>query len=369
MAETRVLFAIGGLGLGGSERQLMQLIEALHPDRIEATVLTYSTLCDPGHSRRLRDLGVELVQLPPPPGPRAARPLISLPRTYRALRRRDPEVVYAWLEEASTTVTPAALALGIPVVIARRSVIGSGAERQAAFRMAIRWAERRARLVTGNSEAVLDRAVERGVARDRLRLVRNGHPPVEALPPPEKSSVSLGYLANYRPEKGHSRLLAALALVETEAPWQVELAGAGPMRESVTAQIAELGLDDRVVAGGPITDVRRFWAEHDVAVLLSDDEGSPNALIEAAVLGRPLVGTDGGGTAEVIGPEGGLLVSHDPVEIARAFERLIDDPALRRSLGEGARRHALEQHDLERSAAGHLAVLREALGSGRPRGR
>lgn len=364
MAEPpRVLFAIGGLGRGGSERQLMQLVAALHPRRIEATVLTFSAVCDPGHSRRLRDLGVELVQLPPSPGPRAARPLVALPRTYRVLRRRGPDVVYAWLEEASTTVTPAALALGIPVVIARRSVIGSGAERQAAFRAAIRWAERRARLVTGNSEAVIDRAVERGVSRNRLRLVRNGHPPVSAPPPAASGPVTFGYLANYRPEKGHARLLAALSLVRAEAPWRVDLAGAGPLREAVAAEIAERGLEDRVVAGGPVEDVAGFWAEHQVGVLLSDDEGSPNALIEAAIRGRPLIGTDGGGTAEVIGP-GGLLVSHHPPVIARAFERLIDDPGLRRSLGAAARRHALEAHDLESFAEGHLAVLDEALSGG-----
>ena len=42
-----------------------------------------------------------------------------------------------------------------------------------------------------------------------------------------------------------------------------------------------------------------------------------------------------------------MLVSHDPAEIAAALERLIDDPELRLALGEGARRHALEQHDFD----------------------
>jgi glycosyltransferase involved in cell wall biosynthesis len=360
-AEPRVLFAIGGLGLGGSERQLMQLLSSAHPDRLQATVLTFSTACDESHRRRLRELGVELVQLPASGGPRALRPVVSLPRTYGVLRRTRPDVVYAWLEEASATVTPAAAALGIPVVIARRSVIGSGAERRTHFRIPIRWAERRARLVTGNSNAVIEQAKARGVRPERLRLVRNGHPPVEALPAPSEGPVALGYLANYRPEKGHARLLDALELVHSTAPWRVDLAGAGPLREQVAAEIERRGLAGRVTAGGPITDVRGFWAEHDVALLLSDDEGSPNALIEAAMLGRPLVGTDGGGTKEVIAADGGMVVSHDPGAIAAALERLIDDRELRLSLGAGARRHAQEQYDAARFAAGHLAVLREVV--------
>lgn len=361
-ARPKVVFAIGGLGLGGSERQLMGLISAAHPERIEASVITFSTTCDLEHRRRLDDLGVELIQLSPSKGPRALRPAVAVPRTFRTLRRLRPDVVYPWLEEASATVTPPALALDVPVVIARRSVCGSPAERWTFFRVPIRWAERRARLVTGNSEAVLDEAVARGVPRERLRLVRNGHAPVAPLPAPNGPTVVLGCVANYRPEKGHMRLLAALELVRSGTPWRVDLVGAGPLHAQVAAEITARGLSGRVNADGPITDLRRFWAEHDVALLLSDNEGSPNALIEAALRGRPLVGSDGGGTREIVSADGGILVPDDPQAIASALERLIDDPELRSRLGRGARHHALEQHDLEKSVAGHLAAIDEALG-------
>jgi hypothetical protein len=362
MAKPKVLFAIGGLGRGGSERQLMQLLSGVHPERLEATVLTLSEECDPEHAARLRELGVELIQQRSGRGPRPLRPAVTIPRTFATVRSVRPDVIYAWLEEASTTVTPAARALGVPVVIARRSVCGSQAEQQAIFRIAIRWAERRARLVTGNSLAVNDEAVLRGVARERLRLVRNGHPQVPELPLPTGPEVSFGYVANYRPEKGHARLLEALSLIETDRPWRLDMVGAGDGRRQVEAQIARRGLDDRVKAGDRVTDVRRFWANHDVAVLLSDDEGSPNALIEAAMLGRPLIGTDAGGTSEVIAPDGGILVSHDPQDIAATMERLISDPQLRVSMAAAARRNALELHDLDRFLDGHVEALREAVG-------
>jgi glycosyltransferase involved in cell wall biosynthesis len=366
MPRPRVVFAIGGLGRGGSERQLMELVAAAHPERIEATIVTFSSTCDPGHRQILHDLGVELVQMTPSRGPRPLRPGVAVPRAYATLRRLRPDLVYAWLEEAATTVTPPAMALGVPVMVARRSICGSKAERWAFFRLPIRWAERRAVLVTANSEAVLDDAVDRGVRRERLRLVRNGHPPVEPLPLPGGEEVAIGYLANYRSEKGHTRLLAALSLVEAESPWRVDLAGSGPLRDQVATEIDTRNLGERVTAGGPVTDVRGFWAEHDVALLLSDDEGSPNALIEAAMLGRPLLGTNGGGTREIVTTETGLLVAPRPEEIAAALTRLIDDPGLRATLGAGARRHAAAAHDLDRFVDGHLAAIDEVLAM--PRG-
>jgi glycosyltransferase involved in cell wall biosynthesis len=357
----RVLFAIGGLGRGGSERQLVELVAATHPEQIEATIVTLSTDCDPGHRQILSEAGVELIQLTPPGGPRALRPAVAVPRMLAAMRRTKPDLVYAWLEEASATVTPPAIALRVPVVVARRSVCGSKAERHAFFRVPIRWAERRARLVTGNSEAVLANAEGRGVRPERLRLTRNGHRPIEPLPPRQADAVAFGYVANYRSEKGHLRLLDSLELLDRDKPWRFDLVGSGPLRDQVAAAIEARGLADKVTAAGPITDIPAFWADHDVAVLLSDDEGSPNALIEAALLGRPLVGTNGGGTVEIVAPEAGLLVSSNPQEIATALERLIDDPQLRLRLGEGARRHASAQHDLRASVDAHLAVIREAL--------
>jgi glycosyltransferase involved in cell wall biosynthesis len=360
-ARPRVVFAIGGLGRGGSERQLMQLVAAAHPERIEASILTLSTTCDPAHRQLLDELGVELIQLSPSGGPRLARPAVALPRIFNALRRIRPDVVYAWLEEASTVLTPPAGALGIPVVVARRSVCGSKAERWPFFKASIRLAERRARLVTGNSKAVIEVAEARGVSPERLRLVRNGHEPVPPLPPPGGPDVAIGYLANYRTEKGHARLLAALELVDAERPWRADLAGSGPLREQVAAEIVERGLGDRVNAAGPVEDIRGFWAEHDVAVLLSDDEGSPNALIEAAMAGRPMIGTSGGGTGEIVSEDAGILVSHGPDAIAAALTQLIDQPKLRLALGEGAHRHASAQHDLGAFVDGHLAVLEEAL--------
>ena len=269
-------------------------------------------------------------------------------------------MVYAWLEEAALVCAPAARLTGTPLVIARRNVLGPYAARGGVVLGLIGRAERSARVVTVNSEAV--GAVTRGrrVAADRVRLVPNGHAPGPPPVSPPAGEVVIGYAARFRAEKGHARLLDALSRVRTSVPWRVDLAGDGPLQAEVEADVLRRGLGERVRFAGTFSDARAFWDVRHVAALLSDHEGSPNALIEAALAGRPSVATAVGGAPDVVGPGGSLVAPGDPGAIARALTAYLESPELRRRTGEAARAHAEAAFSLERSVDGHWAALRQA---------
>jgi L-malate glycosyltransferase len=79
----------------------------------------------------------------------------------------------------------------------------------------------------------------------------------------------------------------------------VLLAGDGPeLRPQLEQRARELGLDVRFL--GWRADVERIYAAADLAVLASDNEGMPVALIEAALCARPAVATDVGSVREVV---------------------------------------------------------------------
>jgi glycosyltransferase involved in cell wall biosynthesis len=261
-------------------------------------------------------------------------------------------------------------AQGIPVVVARRNISGAAIEKIRLAAFAIRRAERLAAVVTANSTAVAREAVERGIAYERIRLVRNGHVELPPLPPPPTEPVVFGYVARFRSEKGHGRLLDALSLVRTPRPWRVDLAGDGAAQARLQAEVARRGLSDHVRFVGPVANVRDFWRERSGAILLSDHEGSPNALIEAAFAGRPLLGTSVGGIPEIVSPDGGLLVSPDHTkEIAESVSRLIENETLRLEMGAAAYRQAVERFSMTGFVEGHLAAINEALGVKRLRSR
>jgi glycosyltransferase involved in cell wall biosynthesis len=83
-------------------------------------------------------------------------------------------------------------------------------------------------------------------------------------------------------------------------------------------------------------------------VLSSATEGLPLALLEALTLGRAVVATRVGGVPDVVddGRTGLLVDPGDPVALAKAIERLLDDEALRRQLGNAGRELMAREHSV-----------------------
>lgn len=122
---------------------------------------------------------------------------------------------------------------------------------------------------------------------------------------------------------------------------RLELLGDGPDRGELERRAAELGLHGRVVFRGsqPREQVLRALARAQAAVLPSDWENLPHAAVEALALGTPVIATPVGGVPEVVedGVNGLLFPPGASARLADAVRRLLDDPALRERLAQGAR--------------------------------
>jgi len=146
------------------------------------------------------------------------------------------------------------------------------------------------------------------------------------------------------------------------------------MRARIEQAVRERELEQHVRLLGRLPDasIQALYRRADLFVMpgleVRDDiEGFGIVVLEAALAGVPTLGTRTGGISEAIvhGETGWLVPPGDPAALEEAAARLLEDAALRRRLGEAARRRARDEYSWEAVAARHLALFRDALGDAR----
>jgi glycosyltransferase involved in cell wall biosynthesis len=175
----------------------------------------------------------------------------------------------------------------------------------------------------------------------------------------------VGIVATLRSWKGHGPLIEALAALPVT--FELAIVGDGPMRETLRAQVAALGLGRRVHFAGNQEDVVPWLHAFDVFALPSTaNEGVPQALVQAMLCALPCVTTTVGSIAELATHDATALVvaPRDAHALAAAIRRLAAGEGLRRELGEAARRHCVENFSYARMLDQMEAIFEAVVGHG-----
>jgi glycosyltransferase involved in cell wall biosynthesis len=226
----------------------------------------------------------------------------------------------------------------------------------------IRFLWRGASHVVANSTGLAELA-RRSAGTTPIRVIPNGVDTecfAPAAAPTGSDAVRLCFVGRLVRQKGLDVLLAALATLPRHSPWRLTLVGDGPARPELAAQAARLGLGQRIHFAGWTSreTLPGLLADHDLFVFPSRDEGMPNAVLEAMATGLPVVATAIAGNEELVIPDQtGLLVPPDDASaLARALERLLAAPGLRREFGAAGRERAMRDYAWQRVAEAYLRL-------------
>jgi colanic acid/amylovoran biosynthesis glycosyltransferase len=236
---------------------------------------------------------------------------------------------------------------------------------------------RRAGAVASLSAHMDGRLRELGCPDALLRRVPLAVDPAEFAPAERPARrpgdpVRLLTVARLTEKKGVEHALRALALAGERFPaLRYDVVGDGPLRGSLEALAASLGLGERVRFLGARTGafVREAMRGADLFLLPSvtagdgDQEGTPTVLLEAACCGLPVLATRHAGIPEVVldGESGFLVPERDPAALADALERLLLAPERWAELGRAGRLHVERTHGTAAVAERLEGVYRELL--------
>lgn len=188
------------------------------------------------------------------------------------------------------------------------------------------------------SDAIRTVLIADGVSPRAISVIKDGIDPDEihtnsslpcgirgrlSLPPNTPLAVNAAALVGHKDQLTLVRAAARARALRPDLHWAI--AGEGERRPALEAEIARLGLGDRVHLLGYITEIDALIREADVFVMSSKEEGLGSVILHALTLGRPVVATAGGGIPELLPPEA-LVPVGDAALLAQKVVAALEHP-------------------------------------------
>ncbi|HEY5685072.1 MAG TPA: glycosyltransferase family 4 protein [Acidimicrobiia bacterium] len=323
-----ILHILGTAGQAGTGISRMVKVLAAHLDPSEFRV-SACFLAGPGPwIGRLTAAGVTTWRLP------WSRPrdLPGAIRFWRLLRSHRPDLVHCHFGGRAVWRL-ARWTSGAPLVVHAHGRV----RHELDFEPVIR------RLRDADAVIATSHAVAAFVDASSVRVI---HPPL-AMPPapthPESSVV--GAAGRLVPIKGYDNLIRAFAgLCRIRPGVRLEIAGEGPWRTALEAEVHRLGLDSVVTFLGWVDHLPMVMRRWSVFVQPAMEEALGITVLEAMASGLPVVASDVGGLPEIVEPgvTGMLVRRGDEGALISAMDSLLGNDSLRVTLGRAARERARE---------------------------
>ncbi len=209
--------------------------------------------------------------------------------------------------------------------------------------------------------------IPNGVDTEQFQPVQNGQHDPEMV---ERKIICVSRLEY---AKGIDVLLHAWArMLQGPAEWRSHLkpmlllAGDGKLRQKMEQIAVELNIQDSVSFLGTRADIRDLLQQSWGFVLASRWEGLPNAILEAMSCGLPCIVTRVSGNEDLItdGLNGLLVESEQPIALAEALHRLLEDAELAQRLGQQGRLMIVRNYQLSSIVERCMTLYRHVLTKG-----
>lgn len=360
MHRTRVLIVFSSGEIGGAERTLTRMVCAARGEDVEYRLAT----CGEGETWRDWATQLGLAAKAFPIFARRGLRVREIVRLVRHLRRERPHVVYAIGIRAAVLLR--ALRPFLPQCVfvhGIRSSFPPGtrlARRMRASERIFGWMTDH---YVANSRAGADTLSRiAGIPQDKISVVHNGVEPVSfAAAPLGHRPPRVAVVANLNRYKGHVAFLDVVEGVRHAIPdVEVWFIGRDDSDGEVMREVERRGLSDVVRACGFVASPYALVASARVFALPSTQiEGCPTAVLEALMLGVPVVAFQVGGVPEIVksGVTGTLVPPGRVNEFAEALIRLLQDQELNERYSAAARADAAARFSLAECASRHDAVF------------
>ena len=362
----KILQIIPTLDQCGAEKQLTLLATGLPKDQFEVHV---AVLTRTGPLEKpLQEAGIPIhfinktLKLDP----------FAYFRLKSLISRLKPDIVHTWLFAANSYGRKAALAAGVPRIIAAERCVDPWKN---GIHFAIdRHYARKTDSLTTNSTGVVDFYKKHGLPEEKFVVIPNAVQPGPPSPitreemfrelkiPP--SRFVIGIVARLWPQKRIKEAIWGTDLLKFAGEdIHLFIFGDGPDRDALVRYREEVCISDRVHFWGNRPDVIRFIPHFDILWNTSAYEGQSNSILEAMSYGIPVVASDIPGNRDLVqhGVNGYLISEYDnddyrrrTRELIKRTTELLNSPETRQKFGEAGKQIVTEKFSLDAMIKGYV---------------
>ncbi len=366
MKKIKIVHIINSFEFGGAEAMLCNLL--LRTDRTCFEPAVVSLIDQMSLAGPVREAGIPIEVIGMAGGVPDPRKVLKI-ATF--LRKHRPAIIQTWMDHSNLIGVLAARLAGNAKVV--WGIHHSNHIPGVAKRMTLATVDACAKIshwlpagIVSCSEHSAKLYTERGFDADRITVIPNGFDTSRFSPDPtarasvrselglSENAILIGLVARFDPFKDHGTFIKAAAeLINKHAPnGDVHFVLCGthvtPANEKLIDPIRQYNLEDRCHLLGPRRDVQRICASLDLLASSSISEAFPLTIGEAMACGTPVVATDVGDSALMVGDTGLIVPPARPDLLAGAWAKMLAlPPDQLRALGEAARRRVCQRFDLD----------------------
>ena len=349
--KIHISFFIGSLGIGGTEKQLLNLINSL--DKKKFKIDLYLLMKEKG------DLFVDLdssvrVFLPKYKFESILSHFLNFIVNYFRISKTRPEIIHCFLPLAYLMGGLIGILNNHQNIIMSRRSLNDYQKRFKFFpvRRIELFLHKKIKLIIANSNAVKKNLIDEGAPKEKLRVIYNGFINTkynhkesraklkESLAIKRNSFVFL-VLANLIPYKNHKLVIGAADLLRklTKKNFKIIFLGSGQRKYKLS--------------------LKNMIKERGVGISSSLEEGLSNSLIEFISLGIPTIATKVGGNSEITNNRNGFLIeSNNEEQLMKAMKSFMLDKKLQNKKSLISKNDS-KKFSLNKMVENHIALYKE----------
>lgn len=345
--KIKLLHIIGSLGVGGCEKQLIELCRRLDKTKFEISLLWYAPtpdcMVDDFKKAGIKTIFFDKFSMPQ---------WKFLLRIRTAIQKIAPDIVHTWLNSANFWGSCAAISCGVPHIISSYRVeLRDGIkETKLLARLAEKALSKKILILTNSKAIAQSLKTFYWIPEHEVRVIYNAVSlePCDPIMARNEIRQELGLpleqkivlmVASQKMQKNHPMLIRTARRVCKNRPDVTFVAvGREERKDELNLLINQNDVRREIIFTGQQNDVHRWLAAADIFCLTSHYEGFPNAILEAMMAGLPVVTTAFPGVDEIIedSATGCIVPLDDDAAMAREVLRLLDSPAVSQQLGANA---------------------------------